>query len=283
MYISTFTQKYTRNTQQFDLKMECDQPSGSFKMRGVHNLMSRKIKEGYVRFVSSSGGNAGYSAAFIAQQLKVKILVILPRTTAKKVVDGVKTLGAEIEIYGRDWQEADQKAREICTKVNACYIHPFDDPLLWEGHSTMIDEYAANHIKPDAIALSVGGGGLLTGVLLGMNRYGWDVPIIACETEGAESLAASIQAKKLVTLEQISSIATKDVVVIPHVVTDDLAIEARDWFKQEFNKEVEPACGAALDVVKKNRFLMYERILVVVCGGIGWTSDMSREYWQKPY
>ena len=70
-------------------------------------------------------------------------------------------------------------------------IHPFDDPLLWQGHASLIDEIASVHRKPGAVVLSVGGGGLLAGVVEGRGNGWHDVPVIAVETEGASSLAAS--------------------------------------------------------------------------------------------
>ena len=88
-------------------------------------------------------------------------------------------------------------------------IHPFDDPLLWQGHASLIDEIASVHRKPGAVVLSVGGGGLLAGVVEGLRGNGWhDVPVIAVETEGASSLAASLAAGQRVVLPAITSIAT---------------------------------------------------------------------------
>ena len=70
----------------------------------------------------------------------------------------------------------------------------------------MVDEIAARlPRKPSAVVLSVGGGGLLCGVLRGLHRVGWnDVPVVAMETEGANCLAASIQAGYLVTIPAIT-------------------------------------------------------------------------------
>ena len=89
------------------------------------------------------------------------------------------------------------------------FIHPFDDPIIWQGHASMIDEIALSGAKPEAVVLSVGGGGLLCGVIEGLKRNNWsDVPIVAVETEGAESYAASVREGYLVELTAITSIAT---------------------------------------------------------------------------
>ena len=88
-------------------------------------------------------------------------------------------------------------------------LHPFDDPLLWTGHATMIDEVVASGLTPDVVVLSVGGGGLLCGVAEGLLRNGLStVPILAIETVGADSLAQAVKAGHIVELPKITSIAT---------------------------------------------------------------------------
>ena len=145
-----------------------------------------------------------------------------------------------------------------------------DDPLIWEGNASLVDELVAEGIKPGAIVLSVGGGGLLCGVQRGLERHGWqDVRIIAVETEGAASFAAAQKAGKPVRLEAITSIATslgalavthgtlttKDSVVTESmVVSDKEAVRAMRKFADEERVFVEPACGAALaGVYEKDR------------------------------
>ena len=89
---------------------------------------------------------------------------------------------------------------------------------MWEGHSTIIKEIADKYQshktkpifqkKPDVLITVVGGGGLLTGILVGMHSVGWsDVPIIAAETDGAHSFHESVKNNKLITLPAITSIA----------------------------------------------------------------------------
>lgn len=83
------------------------------------------------------------------------------------------------------------------------------DPLLWTGHATIIDETVRQGVRPDAIVVSVGGGGLLCGVIEGVRRNGLStVPVIAVETEGTASLAGSLQRNRNTEIERITGIAT---------------------------------------------------------------------------
>src|SRR5690606_28188587 len=115
--------------------------------------------------------------------------VVVPETTSKFMIEKIKAEGCEVTVSGKNWNESDPIARKLCEQKGYYYIPPFDHPLLWEGHATMIHEaQEAMPITPDAVILSVGGGGLLCGVAKGMSDTGWNtVPIYAVETLGAHS------------------------------------------------------------------------------------------------
>jgi L-serine/L-threonine ammonia-lyase len=178
------------------------------------------------------------------------------------------------------------------------FLHPFDDPLLWTGHASMIDEVASAGVVPDAVVLSVGGGGLLSGVAEGMARNGWGhVPIIAVETEGAASLHAAMQAGHTVALDAITSIAsslgakrvceqamqyTQQRPVQSVLVSDASALEACERFLNDHRVLVEPACGASLALAYGAHPVLapYRNVLFVVCGGATATVDQIRQ-WRK--
>lgn len=276
------------------LKMECYQPVGSFKIRGIGKLCQEYVKSGKTHLVSSSGGNAGYAAAYAAHKLGVPITVFVPTTTTPTAIERITAAGATVKIHGAAWDEADQAARQFVEQINGGYISPFDHPTIWAGHSTMIDEVVTQCNKPDAVAVAVGGGGLLCGVLEGLHRHGWgDIPALALETAGADSFAQSVAAGHLVTLPAITSIATslgakrvadklwdwkQHHTIIPTVVTDQAALTACRRFANDHRALVEPACGAALSVVYDNlpQLGSTKSILVIVCGGMGVSLEQLR-------
>ncbi|MEM7037615.1 MAG: pyridoxal-phosphate dependent enzyme, partial [Bacteroidota bacterium] len=190
-------------------KMDCFQPSRSFKLRGMAHLCRTHAAQGQRSFIASSGGNAGYSLAYAGQVLGVNVKVIVPETTPRLMVDRIRSLGAQVQVHGAAWDEADALARAEAEEQGAVYVSPFDDALLWEGHATMMDECARQMRKPDLIVVAVGGGGLLCGVLQGMARNDWgDVKVLTAETEGAASFAAALEAGEVVTLPAITSVAS---------------------------------------------------------------------------
>jgi L-serine/L-threonine ammonia-lyase len=277
------------------LKLEAMQPTGSFKIRGIGVACEEYLRRGAARFISSSGGNAGIAVAYAGRQLAVPVVVVVPETTTERAKTLIRQEGARVIVHGASWQEANALALDMVHDSDA-FLHPFDDPLLWAGHATMIDEVVSKGVKPDAVVLSVGGGGLLCGVVEGLRRNGWtDVPIIAVETEGAASFAQSAAAGHLVELPAITSIATslgarkvceqaftwRQVHPISSVVvSDQAAVAACMKFLDDQRIVVEPACGAALAVVYENasELQQFQSVLVVVCGGVTTTFEQLQQW-----
>ncbi len=271
------------------MKMECFQPVGSFKIRGIGFLCRELIAAGASRFISSSGGNAGYAVAYAGRKLGVDVTVVVPETTAPEVRRSIEEQGAEVTVHGGVWDETHRHAMMLARDEASGYIPPFDHPSLWKGHASIVDELARQCTKPDAVILSVGGGGLLCGVLEGMHRNGWeDVPVVAVETEGAASFHASVARGEPVTLAGITSIATslgakrvadkalewtRSHEIHSITVTDEDSVNACLRFADDQRVLVEPACGASLSVVYDHLEAVQSArtVLVIVCGGIGAT------------
>lgn len=267
------------------LKLDAMQPPGSFKIRGVGHACLTYYRQGARRFISSSGGNAGIAVAYAGRCLSLPVTVVVPETTSIRAQELLKMEGANLIVKGASWQEANAHAQSMVGPQDA-FLHPFDDPLLWEGHASLIDEVALDGQKPDAVVLSVGGGGLLAGVIKGLRRHGWhDVPVIGVETEGADSYNRSIMAGRRIKLDKITSLATslgaKQVCeeafnltrkheILSVVVSDHEAVSACLRFLDDHRILVEPACGAALaPIYSKNPVLEpFHTVLVVVCGGV---------------
>jgi L-serine/L-threonine ammonia-lyase len=273
-----------RRGQRVWLKMEALQPSGSFKLRGIGHACEVYAARGARRFVASSGGNAGLAAAHAGRRLGLPVLVVVPDTTSERARALLAREGAQVRVHGLSFQEASAHAQSLLGPHDA-FIHPFDDPLLWEGHAGMIDEVARAGVRPDAVVLAVGGGGLLSGVVAGLRRQGWNtVPVFAVETAGADSYAQSLAAGERIELPAIASIATslgarkvsehafglaREHPITPVVVSDAEAVAACLRFMDEHRVVVEPACGAALALAWREAgpLAAFEDVLVIVCGG----------------
>ncbi|KAK3944200.1 tryptophan synthase beta subunit-like PLP-dependent enzyme [Diplogelasinospora grovesii] len=216
------------------LKLENLQPSGSFKSRGIGNMMLQALSntspcssshsnQDDVHFYCSSGGNAGLACATTAATLRRKATIVVPTSTSEFMVSKLRDFsGVEVIQRGANWFEADRYLRTTFLAnqdptSRGIYVPPFDHPDIWSGAATLVDEMAQQcdpSIPIDGIVCNVGGGGLLNGVLEGVEKHGkllgrgQSPTILAIETVGADSLNASVKAGELVTLPGITSIAT---------------------------------------------------------------------------
>ncbi|KAK8197592.1 tryptophan synthase beta subunit-like PLP-dependent enzyme [Phyllosticta capitalensis] len=214
------------------LKLDLLQPSGSFKLRGIstyilHHLQNHP-RPHLSHFYSASGGNAGLACVVAATTLGRPATIVTPKTTSPSMLRRLRDAGAAaIIVHGDTLAMSERYIRDVLMgpggegEHDGVFVPPFDDALIWSGNSSIVDEVAEQMpqgSQPDAIVCSVGGGGLLAGLLQGLRRRCSSPPsassppwsprattVVAAETEGAASLAAALHAGRPVTLAGISS------------------------------------------------------------------------------
>jgi len=179
------------------LKLENLHPSYSFKYRGISHFIKKASAERgpSVHLVIASGGNAGLAAACAAWSFGLKCTVFIPEGVALSTLKLLKQERAEVVIGGKQYSDALKGAMDLVLKEsNAVMVPAYDNPILWEGHSSMIHEIKEQiPSEPNAIFCSVGGGGLLGGIIVGCKAVGWDnVPIVTLETIGSDCFYKSM-------------------------------------------------------------------------------------------
>ncbi|VVO61038.1 L-threonine dehydratase biosynthetic IlvA [Pseudomonas fluorescens] len=273
-------------TRRIWLKLENLQPSGSFKLRGMGLLCAQAKAQGKRKVVCPSAGNAGFATAVAAATLGLKACIVVPHTTPEATRARIRKTGAEVIVHGKVWDDANQKAMELAQGARTEYVPAFDHPVLWEGHSSIIDEILEDCPQVDTLVTSVGGGGLLAGILTGLIRHGrMDCRIVACETQGAASFSAALAAGHPVRLPRIDTVATSlgaaQVAAWPvqhihdfaHqcvVLSDDEAIMGVVRYANDLRQLVEPACGVSLAIGYLDHPAIADArdVVIVVCGGV---------------
>lgn len=301
-------------------KNELEQPSGSFKLRGIGYLVGKSIEQARalnktgVEVFSSSGGNAGLAAAYAAQHYRVPCTVVLPTTSKPLVITKLQQLNANVVVQGRHWGEADAYLRDELIKAlpsttYPVYVHPFDDPIIWEGHAAIVDDLVTQLNREDlakvkTVVCSVGGGGLYNGVVAGLqkNELLQQVPVMAIETRQAPTFHEAVSAGKLVVLDKVDTIATS--LASPYIsnqalanykshktylklIDDQDAVQGSVDYYDTFGGLVEPACGASIAAVSLRRDLLHDLnlqqddiVVIVVCGGVAISKELIEAYRQ---
>jgi L-serine/L-threonine ammonia-lyase len=273
-------------TRRIWLKLENLQPSGSFKMRGLGLLCSQAAQQGKRRVVCPSGGNAGLATAVAAASLGLQACIVVPQTTPQTTRERITRTGAEVLVHGQVWDQANERALQLSSDADSEYVPAFDHPVLWQGHSSMVDEILEDCPQVDTIVASVGGGGLLAGILTGLLRHQrQDCRIIACETTGSASFAAGLAAGHPVKLAKIDTVASslgaaqvaawplQQILGFPYqslVLSDAEAILGVVRYADDLRQLVEPACGVSLAVAYLDHpaIATARDVVIVVCGGV---------------
>ncbi|KAL0947166.1 hypothetical protein HGRIS_013293 [Hohenbuehelia grisea] len=223
------------------LKLENLHPSHSFKYRGISHFAqtAKEIHGTDVHLIIASGGNAGLAAACAAKALGVRCTVFIPEGVTASTLDLLKRQEAEVIVHGSFYLQALERAKEVVNSDEKAVMVPaYDDPTVWEGHSSMIAEISDQlQDKPDAIFCSVGGGGLLGGIITGCKKVGWDdVPIVAIETRGSDCFYHSIALNR----QGVSHVLPPDVNLVEG---DDSDVKLA--FFNEFSSRASGSLGAS--------------------------------------
>jgi threonine dehydratase len=265
------------------LKLECLQKTGSFKPRGAFNKMLSLSEEQRRRgIVAVSGGNHAQGVAFAARHLGISALIAMPATTPQNYLDATREYGAQI-VLTSDVRAAFEEAHRL-EQQGRVLIHPFDDPLLAAGQGTIGLEILDDLPGVTRVYVSIGGGGLISGVATALRAVKPSVRVIGVETQGANTMAQSLAANRLVDLPAITSIArtlgaprvseftlshVQRLVEEVLVVSDADTVAALFYLLERTKYLVEPAAACCLVAAEQQREQLAtdDKIVLLLCGG----------------
>jgi len=274
-------------------KCEFLQKSGSFKARGaINNIISQDQSKFDKGITAVSAGNHAIAASFVANQFKLKNKIFLYESANQYRVQTCKNYGANIIFTNPKQAFLDA---ENAKNEGYYFIHPFDGPLTLQGSATLgleIVEYLKSiNTKIDNLLISVGGGGLISGVSSYVKQFYPKIKIIGVEPENAKGLSQSFEANKPLNNIKVNSIAdslsaplhmkysfdvAKQVIDKMVTVSDDEMKEFMVFCYKNFKLFLEPACVAGLAALKYkiNSQLNGNNTMVILCG-----SNIDKQTW----
>ena len=271
------------------LKLESQQRTGSFKIRGAFNklldfsLNKDDIAGDTEQFITASTGNHGVACALAMQTLNKKGIVYVPEKASSTKVSNIELFKVEIRKFGSNCVETEKKARATAQKEGAVYVSPYADLKVIAGQGTIGKEIDDDLKEVDAVFVTVGGGGLISGIGSYFKGRRQKVEIVGCLPENSPAMFESIKAGYLVetpTLDTLSDGSAGDVeegsVTFPLcqtvvdrwiLVSENEIANAIRLMLEKHCKVIEGAAGVALaSFLKVFDEYSGKNVVVVICG-----------------
>ena len=190
------------------LKPENMQKTGAFKIRGAYYKISTLSDEDRKKgLITASAGNHAQGVAYAAKEYGCKAVIVMPTATPLIKVNHTKEYGAEVVLYGNDYEEACAHAIELAKEKGYTFIHPFDDLDVATGQGTISMEIIKELPLVDYILVPIGGGGLASGVATLAKMLNPKIKVIGVEPEGANCMEQSLKKGEVICLDHSATIA----------------------------------------------------------------------------
>ncbi|MEV8375378.1 threonine ammonia-lyase [Kribbella sp. NPDC056861] len=265
------------------LKCENLQRTGSFKLRGAYVRMARLTKkERALGVVAASAGNHAQGVALAAQLLGIKATVFMPHGAPIPKEKATRAYGAEIRFVGTSIDDCLTAARAFEAETGAILIHPFDHRDIVAGQATTGLEIVEQCPQVRTVVVPVGGGGLIAGIALAMQRDMMPIEVVGVQAKGAAAYPASLDAGEPVQLGRMATMADGIAVGLPgqvpfaaiqQHVSEVRAVDENSLSKalllilERAKLVVEPAGAAAVAAVLDEPKRFKAPVVVVLSGG----------------
>jgi threonine dehydratase len=185
------------------LKLECLQPTGSFKVRGA--LAALHDGAPPAGLIAASAGNHGLGVAFAAARLGVPVTVVIPTDASRAKAEALRGFGVRLVRHGDGYSAAEAHALDLAASGSA-YLSPYNDPQVIAGQASIGAELRDQVDGAMTIVAPVGGGGLLAGLSFWASRHP-DVRVVGVEADASRAVSASVTAGRVVEVPVAATLA----------------------------------------------------------------------------
>jgi threonine dehydratase len=266
------------------LKNEHLQPTGSFKIRGATNKI-RILGTAAQRtgVTTASSGNHGQAVALAGSRAGIPVTVYVAAAASRPKVDAIRALGAELVIVDGPPLEAELLARRQAAAQGKVYISPYNDLDVIAGQGTLGMELVEQAPDLDAVFVSVGGGGLISGVGTALKALNPRIRVVGVWPENSPCMLKAMQAGQIVDVEEQETLSDgtagavepgsvtlalcRDVIDETVTVSEAEIGRAMRMIADAEHWIVEGAAGVALaGLVKRAESFRGQKVAVVLCG-----------------
>ncbi len=259
--------------------------TGSFKERGALNrLLQLSDDERRRGVIAASAGNHAQAVAFHATRLGIPATILMPEPTPLVKVSNTRRHGAEVILHGQRFSQAIEESRRLQRERDLVMVHAYDDELIVAGQGTIALELMEQLPDLDVVVVPIGGGGIISGVAVGLKSLKPEVRVIGVEVDAAPSATRSREAGRIVEVETQETLADGIAVKALGEVTfplveryvDDIVVVGEEEIARaillllEREKSVVEGAGAAsLAALLTGRVAVSpdEAVVALLCGG----------------
>jgi len=266
-------------------KMEQEQRTGSFKLRGAHSKLSKMTQREGDFLVTSSSGNHGLACIDAMKKYGLKGRIIVPRMVSAAKRKKLELAGADLLLHGNDCVETEMYGRKLALEKNeVMFIPPYNDTDIMAGQGTLGLEVLDQLPEVEVLVLSVGGGGLMAGVAAYAKTVNPLIQIVGCQPEASPVMLESVRAGRVVDWESQETLSEgsaggieEDTITFPlcRDLVDHWVVLSEDEIKwgvhyawEHHGAVIEGAAGMPVAAVRKLSSLVQDKVVcAVLCGG----------------
>ena len=265
------------------LKLENFQHTGSFKLRGAMNKILN-LPDKSISVVAASSGNHGAAVAYSLRNLKMKGLVYVPENAVSSKVELIKKYGVEVRYSGNDCLIAESSAISYAEENNLSFVSPYNDIDVISGQGTIGVEMINQMKDLDVVFITVGGGGLISGVGGYLKSINSNIKIIGCSPENSPVMKISLNKGKIIEFESLPTLSEgsaggieRDSITYNfceefiddfYLVSEEEIVENIKFFIANEKLLIEGAAAVSVAAFLKNKKLFKGmNVGIVICGG----------------
>lgn len=190
------------------LKLESQQRSNAFKVRGAFNAALRLVEAGErPALVTASAGNHGRALAEAAADTGMSCVVFTPADAPRAKLDAIRAAGARLEASYADYDAAEAAAKDYAVSSGSCFISAYTHPDVIAGGGTVALELLEDQPRLDVVVVPMGGGGLISGIGVALSQLAPGCRLVGVEAEASPAFATARRHGRITTIEPRPTIA----------------------------------------------------------------------------
>ena len=264
------------------LKLENHQKTGSFKARGALNkILNINVKDDVL---AASSGNHGAAVSYALSQKNMKGTIYVPKNVKKSKVENIESFGSKVVKFGNDCLDSENEAIRLSKENNLTFISPYNDLDVISGQGTIGVEILEQNSEIDVVFITVGGGGLISGISSYVKSVNPKIKVIGCSPINSSIMINSIKKGKIINTESGDTLSDGSAGGVEEgsitfdmcrqlidefclVSEDEIALQIKNALKIDEMLIEGSAAVAIASAIKMKSYLKDKNVAIIICGG----------------